>query len=177
MVELSHQPYTIKMTGDVIPSEVDLRHYIDLSWCNGVIFNAAVVEHGQRLLEYDAVLWDDKNVLFIEYKKTVKAYKSVNAKRINQVKSISQSVARRLGFANYQFIIVVRGMNEETERGSATVVGLSVLEAFKPKFETSKVELAYIERQIEKLERTGEKNEMLKELYKIREMMLQWEGM
>ena len=59
MVELSNQPYTIKMTGDVIPSEVELRHYIDLSWCNGVIFNAAVVEHGQRLLEYDAVLWDD----------------------------------------------------------------------------------------------------------------------
>ena len=177
MVELSNRPYTIKMTGDVIPSEAELRQYIDLSWCNGVIFNAAVVEHGQRLLEYDAVLWDDKNVLFIEYKKSVKAYKNLSAKRINQLNSISQTVARRLGFANYQFVIVVSGMNEENERGSVTVVGLPVLEAFKPKFETSKVELAYIERQIEKLERTGEKNETLQELYKIREMMIQWEGM
>jgi len=176
MVELSNQPYTIKMTGDVVPSEVDLRLYIDLTWCNGVIFNAAVVEHGQRLLEYDAVLWDDRNVLFVEYKKTVKAYRSVSAKRINQVKSVSQTVARRLGFVGYQYIIVVRGLNEETERGAAPVVGLSVLEAFRPSFETSKVELAYIERQIEKLESNNKNSETLRELRKIEDMMLQWEG-
>jgi hypothetical protein len=176
MVELSNQPFTIKMTGDVVPSEVDLRLYIDLSWCNGVIFNAAVVEHGQRLLEYDAVLWDDTNVLFVEYKKSVNAYKAMSAKRINQVKSISQTVARRLGFANYQYIIVVRGMTEESERGCVDIVGLSVLEAFHPKFETSKVELAYIERQMEKLERNNQKDETWQELKKIKDMMLQWEG-
>jgi len=176
MVELSNQPFTIKMTGDVIPAEVDLRLYINLTWCNGVIFNAVVVESGQRLLEYDAVLWDSKNVLFVEYKKTVKAYKSLSAKRINKVKSISQSVARKLGFANYQYIIVVRGLADETERGGVAVVGLSVLEAFHPVFEVSKVELAYIERRIEKMEGNGEKNQMLKELKKIRDMMQQREG-
>lgn len=176
MVELSNQPFTIKMIGNVIPSEVDLRLCLNLSWCNGVIFNAAVEDHGQILLEYDAVIWDEKNILFIEYKKSVKAYKNVLAKRIKQVKSVSQSVARKLGFANYQYIIVVKGITEETERGGVQVVGLSVLEAYRPKFETSMVELAYIERRIEKLKRNEEDNKTLEELEKIRDMILQWEG-
>ena len=176
MVELSNQPYTIKMTGEVVPSEIDLRRYIDLSWCNGVIFNAIVVQQGQTLLEYDAVLWDQSRVLFVEYKKTVNAYRNMSAKRINQVKSISQIVARRLGFPRYQYVIVVRGITDVIDHGGVTVVGLSVLEGFRPEFETSKVELAYIERQIVRLERDGKQRATLDELRKIRDMMLQWEG-
>jgi hypothetical protein len=95
-------------------------------------------------VEFDAILWNDEAMLFIEYKDSLSAYKNLQAKRAQQIKSTARNIARAFGFQKYSFIIVVKDIEQRIEKGTAAVIPLDELINHEPEFESTIEELDYV---------------------------------
>ena len=101
-MELKAEPYTLKLRPDVQRSELSLRSNLNLQWCGGVLFNVLAFKNMANKVEFDAVLWNNEAILFIEYKDSPSVYKNLEAKRAQQIKGISRNIARAFGFTKYR---------------------------------------------------------------------------
>ena len=144
MMELKAEPYTLKLRPDIQKSEYALRSNLNLKWCGGVLFNALAFKNMANKVEFDAILWNDEAMLFIEYKDSPIVYKNLEAKRAQQIKGIARNIARAFGFRKYNFIIVVNGIEQRTEKGTAAVIPLDELAGYTPEFESALEEFDYI---------------------------------
>jgi len=163
MVELRSDPYTLKTRPDVIDSEKEFRDNLNLTQVNGALFNVLALRNSSVLAEYDAVLWRDDRVCFIEYKDSRAAKKRMNAKRAQQISDISRNLARAFGFARYNFTIVAKNIDENVIKGGVNVISLDQLYGFEPEYSLTHVELDYLGTLIEKYSRTENPAELTKE--------------
>jgi len=87
------------------------------------------ITDGKNKGDYDALVWKNDFALFIEYKNSIKAYKGYKAHNAQQWKDVAKNIAKELGFAMYDAVIVVNGdeMIGEREKGGVRVVPLSEL--------------------------------------------------
>ena len=90
-MELRAEPYTLRMRPDIQESEQPLRENLNIKWCNGVLFNVLAFKNMANNVEYDAVLWNDEGILFIEYKNSMSMYKSMQGK-LAQQKKVTQKM-------------------------------------------------------------------------------------
>ncbi|MDJ1420922.1 MAG: hypothetical protein M5U10_03285 [Candidatus Methanoperedens sp.] len=164
MMKLKAEPYTLRLRPDVQKSEQALRRNLNLLWCSGVLFNVLAFKNMANKVEFDAVLWNDEAILFIEYKDSPSMYKNMEAKRAQQIKGYSRNIARAFGFQKYNFIIVVNGLEQRVEKGSAAVIPLNELINYVPGFESSLEELDYIDWLLSKYNRQENPVEFTKEL-------------
>lgn len=156
-------------------SEQSLRDKLNLEWCDGVLFNVIAKENTDKA-EYDVIQWNeqDKSILFIEYKNSVQAYKNLKAHEAQQNKDYARNIARAFCFLKYEFIIVVRGLelNSEKVKGKVNVISLDKLTNYLPEFESTLEELDYIDTLLEKYNRSenpvDNRETVLKELNKLR---------
>jgi len=128
MIELRSDPYVLKPRL-APPTESDFRVHLNIGWCRGVLFNVVALKNSVAIVEYDAILWSEDSVMFVEYKDSVAAYKSLSARRIQQMDSLAKNIARGLGYRRYCFVIVVKDLQEITSRGGVDVIPLYLLEA------------------------------------------------
>ncbi len=154
MIELRSDPYVLK-SRTVQETELDFRINLNLSWCRGVLFNVVALKNSVAIVEYDAILWTDEALMFIEYKDSVAAYKNLTTRRIQQIGSFAKNIAAGLGYRAYTFLVVVNGLTEETARGGAVVIPLFMLGSYEPTFSSAVTELELIEKLIEKYNRGG----------------------
>ncbi len=156
MVELRSEPYTLKTRPDVIDTEQEFRDNLNLAGVNGAHFNVVASKNSAVLAEYDAMLWRDDKVWFIEYKDSHAANKRMSAKKVQQISDISRNLARIFGFAEYNFTIVVKGIEELVLKGGAEteVVPLDDLSEYQPKYSSAYLELDNIDKLISKYTRT-----------------------
>ncbi|MFP4654368.1 MAG: hypothetical protein ACLFMM_01610 [Methanohalobium sp.] len=178
MVVFRSGAYTLKTRPDIIETEKEFRDNMDLSQVNGVLFNVLALKNSSVLAEYDAMMWKENQVWFVEYKDSVGAVKRMNAKRAQQVSDTSRNLARIFGFAEYNFTIVVNGLEEETIKGGATVLPLRELNGFEPEYYSAYVELDYINKLLEKYSRDDYQSEVsgekvLSDLNKLKNMIEQ----
>jgi hypothetical protein len=152
-MELRAEPYTLRMRPDIQESEQPLRSHLNIKWCSGVLFNVLAFKNMANNVEYDAVLWNDEEILFIEYKNSISMYKSMQGKNAQQKKSYAKNVARAFGFRNYNFIIVVNGLEERAEKGTSDVIPLEEMAGFVPKFDSTIEELDYVNKLLGKYDR------------------------
>ena len=152
-MELKAEPYTLRMRPDIQESERALRINLNLLWCGGVLFNVLAFKNMANKVEFDAVLWSNEAILFIEYKDSTSVYKNLEAKRAQQIKGITKNIARAFGFQKYNFIIVVNGLEQRAVKGTAAVIPLSELTSYVPEFESALEELDYINWLIGKYDR------------------------
>ncbi|MCW7077074.1 MAG: hypothetical protein OCU18_07310 [Candidatus Syntrophoarchaeum sp.] len=91
------------------------------------------IANGKPKKEYDAVVWDDTSVLFIEFKSPT-TYKTLKAKKAQSWEATAKNIAKELGFKKYGAIIVVRDENEkvaiERSKPGLNVIPLSELANF-----------------------------------------------
>ncbi|MCX9014915.1 MAG: hypothetical protein OIN89_09010 [Candidatus Methanoperedens sp.] len=80
-------------------------------------------------------------------------YKSMQGKNAQQKKSYAKNVARAFGFRNYNFIIVVNGLEERAEKGTSDVIPLEEMAGFVPKFDSTIEELDYVNKLLGKYDR------------------------
>ncbi|MGP8319640.1 MAG: hypothetical protein ACT6FD_02450 [Methanosarcinaceae archaeon] len=153
MVELRSEPYTLKTRPDVIDTEKEFRDKLNLAEVNGIFFNVLALKNSAVLAEYDAMLWREDKVWFIEYKDSHAANKRMSAKRVQQVSDISRNLARVFGFAQYNFTIVVKGIEEPVVKGGSNVVPLERLSNFQPEYSSTYIELDYTDKLISKYTR------------------------
>ena len=163
-MELRAEPYTLRMRPDIQESEQPLRSHLNIKWCNGVLFNVLAFKNMANNVEYDAVLWNDEEILFIEYKNSISMYKSMQGKTAQQKKSYARNVARAFGFRNYNFIIVVNGLEERAEKGTSDVIPLREIPGFVPQFESTIEELDYVNKLLGKYDREDNPIEPEREL-------------
>ena len=121
------------------------------------------------MVEYDALLWSDDSIMFVEYKDSVAAYKDLSSRRVQQMNSLAKNISRGLGYRNFTFIVVVKGLEEETNKGGVQVLPLFELGDYQPIFVSSVTELEYLNKLIAKYSREGEV-EFVKELDKLRKI-------
>lgn len=152
-MEFRAEPYTLRMRPDIQESEKALRSHLNLGWCSTVLFNVMAFKNMANKVEYDAVLWNNDSILFIEYKNSVGMYKNLAAKRAQQIKDYARNVARAFGFRKYNFIIAVNGLEQGTEKGTAKVLPLDELQSYTPEFESAIEELDYINKVLSKYEK------------------------
>src|SRR5512136_3507090 len=131
MIELTSDPYVLKPRATPI-TEADFRIHLNISWCRGVLFNVVALKNSVAIVEYDALLWSDDSVMFIEYKDSVAAYKSLSSRRVQQMNSFAKNIARGLRYKNFVFIVVVKGLEEGTNKGGVQVMPLYELGSFQP---------------------------------------------
>ncbi len=143
-MEFKAEPYILKLRPDVQRSELALRSNLNLKWCGGVLFNVNAFKNMANKVEFDAILWNDEAMLFIEYKDSLSAYKNLQAKRAQQIKSTTRNIARAFGFQKYSFIIVVKDIKHRIEKGTAAVIPLDELINHEPAFESTIEELDYV---------------------------------
>ncbi len=163
-MELKAEPYTLRLRPDVQKSELAMRSNLNLQWCGGVLFNVLAFKNMANKLEFDAILWNNEAVLFIEYKDSLSMYKNLEAKRAQQIKDYSKNIARAFGFRKYNFIIVVNGLEQRTEKGTADAIPLNELASYVPEFESALEELDYINWLLSKYDRQENQVEFTKEL-------------
>ena len=168
MIELSSEPYVLKPR-DTPLSEADFRLHLNISWCRGVLFNVVALKNAIAVVEYDALLWSDDSAMFVEYKDSVAAYKALSSRRVQQMNSLAKNISRGLGYRNFTFIVVVKGLDEETNKGGVQVLPLFELGNYQPIFVSSVTELEYLNKLIAKYSREGEV-EFVKELDKLRKI-------
>jgi len=178
MVELRSEPYTLKTRPDIIDTEKDFRNNLNLAEVNGMLFNVLAFKNSAILAEYDAILWREDKVWFIEYKDSHAANKRMSAKRVQQVSDMSRNLARIFGFAQYNFTIVVKGIKEPVVKGNSNVVPLEDLPDFQPEYSSTYIELDYIDKLITKYTRSEnpaepDRDMMITELNNLRSMMMQ----
>jgi hypothetical protein len=89
---------------------------------------------------------------------------NLKAKRAQQIKGIARNIARAFGFQKYNFIIVVNGIEQRTEKGTAVVIPLNELTNYTPEFESAIEELDYVDWLLSKYERKDNPVEFTKEL-------------
>jgi hypothetical protein len=165
-MEFKAEPYTLRLSPNSPETEKAFREKLNFSWCNAVLFNVEAIDNRAPIAEYDAILWNEKNkeILFIEYKNSISMYKSMQGKNAQQKKSYAKNVARAFGFRNYNFIIVVNGLEERAEKGTSDVIPLEEMAGFVPKFESTIEELDYVNKLLGKYDREDNPIEPEREL-------------
>ncbi len=166
MIELRSEPYVLRPR-PIQETETDFRVNLNIGWCRGVLFNVVALKNAVASVEYDAILWDDASLMFMEYKDSVAAYKSLSTRRIQQVSSLAKNIARGLGYKNYTFLVVVKDLTAPTTRGGATVIPLYLLGSYEPVFGSTIEELDFLDNLIGKYSRSGN-GETTKELEKLK---------
>lgn len=169
MIELTSDPYVLKPRTTAL-TEADFRLHLNISWCRGVLFNVVALRNSIAIVEYDAILWSEDSVMFIEYKDSVAAYKNLSSRRIQQMSSFAKNIARGLGYKNYTFVVVVKGLEESTNKGGVEVMPLFNLGNYQPAFSSTITELEYVNKMIAKFSRDGQED-MVKELEKLRKIL------
>ncbi len=168
MIELSSDPYVLKPRNTPL-TEADFRLHLNISWCRGVLFNVVAMKNSIAVVEYDALLWSDDSVMFVEYKDSVAAYKDLSSRRVQQMNSFAKNIARGLGYKNFTFIVVVKGLEEGTNKGGVQVMPLYELGSFQPIFASSITEMEYLNKMIGKYTREG-KEDVVLELEKLKKI-------
>ncbi len=168
MIELSSDPYVLKPRNTPL-TEADFRLHLNISWCRGVLFNVVAMKNSIAVVEYDALLWSDDSVMFVEYKDSAAAYKDLSSRRVQQMNSFAKNISRGLGYRNFTFIIVVKGLEEGTNKGGVEVLPLVELGSYQPIFVSSITELEYLNKMIAKYTREG-KEEFALELEKLKKI-------
>jgi hypothetical protein len=168
MIELSSDPYVLKPRNTPL-TEADFRLHLNISWCRGVLFNVVAMKNSIAVVEYDALLWSDDSIMFVEYKDSVAAYKDLSSRRVQQMNSFAKNIARGLGYKNFTFIVVVKGLEEGTNKGGVQVMPLFELGSFQPIFASSITEMEYLNKMIAKYVREGKKDVVL-ELEKLKKI-------
>ena len=92
MIELRSDPYVLKSRA-IQDTEQDFRLNLNLSWCRGVLFNVVALKNSAAIVEYDAILWTEDSLMFMEYKDSVAAYKNLSTRRIQQMSSFAKNIA------------------------------------------------------------------------------------
>ena len=168
MIELSSDPYVLKPRNTPL-TEADFRLHLNISWCRGVLFNVVAMKNSIAVVEYDALLWSDESVMFVEYKDSVAAYKDLSSRRVQQMNSFAKNIARGLGYKNFTFIVVVKGLEEGTNKGGVQVMPLFELGSYQPIFVSSITEMEYLNKMIAKYTREG-KDDVVGELEKLKKI-------
>ena len=166
MIELTSDPFVLKPRTAPL-TEADFRLHLNINWCRGVLFNVVALKNSVAMVEYDAILWSDDSVMFIEYKDSVGAYKSLSSRRVQQMNSFAKNIARGLGYKNFIFVVVVKGLEDATEKGGVEVMPLFALGNYEPRFASTITELEYLNKMIGKYQRDG-KEDVAKELGKLK---------
>ena len=166
MIELSSDPYVLKPRNTPL-TEADFRLHLNISWCRGVLFNVVAQRNGKAIVEYDAILWSDDSVMFVEYKDSPAAYKGLSSRRTQQMGSFAKNIARGLGYRKYAFVVVVKGIEETTAKGGCTVIPLHLLGCYEPIFQSTITELDYMEKMKARFAREG-RDDVVAELEKLR---------
>lgn len=169
MIELRSDPYVLKPRTSQI-TEIDFRLHLNINWCRGVLFNVVALKNSIAIVEYDALLWSEDSLMFIEYKDSVAAYKNLSTRRIQQMGGLARNIARGLGYRNYAFIVVVKDLDAALVRGAAPVIPLYQLGSYVPAFNTTISELDYLDNLIGKYDRNGE-GEIAQELEKLKNII------
>lgn len=168
MIELSSDPYVLKPRNTPL-TEADFRLHLNINWCRGVLFNVVALKNAIAVVEYDALLWSDESIMFVEYKDSVSAYKDLSSRRVQQMNSFAKNISRGLGYKNFSFIVVVKGLEEGTNKGGVEVLPLFELGSYQPIFVSSINELEYLNKMIAKYTREG-KDDFVKELDKLKKI-------
>ena len=168
MIELSSDPYVLKPRNTPL-TEADFRLHLNISWCRGVLFNVVALKNSIAVVEYDALLWSDDSVMFVEYKDSVAAYKDLSSRRVQQMNSYAKNIARGLGYKNFTFIVVVKGLGEPMNKGGVEVLPLYALGSYQPVFASTIAELEYLNKIIAKYTREG-KEDVVAELQKLKKI-------
>ena len=168
MIELSSDPYVLKPRNSPM-TEADFRLHLNISWCRGVLFNVVALKNAIAVVEYDALLWSDDSIMFVEYKDSVSAYKALSSRRVQQMNSFAKNIARGLGYKNFTFIVVAKGLEEGTSKGGVEVLPLFELGSYQPIFVSSITEIEYLNKMMAKYTREG-KEEFVQELDKLKKI-------
>jgi hypothetical protein len=168
MIELSSDPYVLKPRNAPM-TEADFRLHLNISWCRGVLFNVVALKNAIAVVEYDALLWSDDSIMFVEYKDSVSAYKALSSRRVQQMNSFAKNIARGLGYKNFTFIVVAKGLEEGTSKGGVEVLPLFELGSYQPIFVSSITEIEYLNKIMAKYTREG-KEEFVQELDKLKKI-------
>jgi hypothetical protein len=168
MIELTSDPYVLKPRATPI-TEADFRLHLNISWCRGVLFNVVALKNSIAIVEYDALLWSDDSIMFVEYKDSVTAYKSLSSRRVQQMNAFAKNIARGLGYKNFTFIVVVKGLEESTNKGGVEVIPLYALGNYHPVFYSSIAEMEYLNKLMAKYIREG-REDVVKELDKLKKI-------
>jgi hypothetical protein len=135
-----------------------------------VLFNVVALKNSVAIVEYDALLWSDDSVMFVEYKDSAAAYKDLSSRRVQQMNSFAKNIARGLGYKNYVFLVVVKGLEEATNKGGVEVLPLYALGSYQPSFSSTIAELDYLNKVMAKFSREG-REDVVKELEKLRKIL------
>lgn len=168
MIELSSDPYVLKPRNTPL-TEADFRLHLNISWCRGVLFNVVALKNSIAVVEYDALLWSDDSIMFVEYKDSAAAYKDLSSRKVQQMNSFAKNIARGLGYRNFVFVVVVKGLDEGTNKGGVEVLPLFELGCFQPIFVSSITELEYLNKMIAKYTRLG-MEDFVRELEKLKKI-------
>jgi hypothetical protein len=168
MIELSSDPFVLKPRNTPL-TEADFRLHLNISWCRGVLFNVVALKNSIAVVEYDALLWSDDSIMFVEYKDSAAAYKSLSSRRVQQMNSLAKNIARGLGYKNFTFIVVVKGLEEMATKGGVEVLPLFSLGNYEPKFASSITEMEYLQKLMAKYTREG-KEDVVAELDKLKKI-------
>ncbi|MCJ7445801.1 MAG: hypothetical protein MUO26_14990 [Methanotrichaceae archaeon] len=168
MIELTSDPYILKPRATPT-TEADFRIHLNIGWCRGVLFNVVALKNSIAIVEYDALLWSDEAMMFLEYKDSVAAYKDLSSRRVQQMNSYAKNIARGLGYKKYTFIVVVKALDEAATKGGVEVLPLVSLGNYQPKFSSTITELDYLDKVIAKFTREN-KDDVVNELEKLRKI-------
>lgn len=168
MIELSSDPFVLKPRNTPL-SEADFRLHLNISWCRGVLFNVVAMKNSIAVVEYDALLWSDDSIMFIEYKDSPAAYKDLSSRRVQQMNSLAKNIARGLGYNKFNFIVVVKGLDQATSKGGVEVMPLVELGSYQPNFVSAITELEYLNKMIARYSREG-KEEFVSDLEKLKKI-------
>ncbi|MDM7940465.1 MAG: hypothetical protein QUS07_09000 [Methanothrix sp.] len=169
MIELSSEPYVLKPRNTPL-TEADFRLHLNISWCRGVLFNVVALKNSIAVVEYDALLWSDDSIMFVEYKDSISAYKDLSSRKVQQMNSFAKNIARGLGYKKFTFIVVVKGLEEGTTKGGVEVLPLVELGSYQPVFVSSITEMEYLNKMIAKYTRQG-KEDVIAELEKLKKIL------
>ncbi|HOT07746.1 MAG: hypothetical protein A4E45_00660 [Methanosaeta sp. PtaB.Bin039] len=169
MIELRSDPYVLKPR--VSPdTETDFRIHLNIGWCRGVLFNVVALKNSIAMVEYDAILWSEDSVMFVEYKDSVAAYKNLSSRRIQQMAGLAKNIGRGLGYRKYNFLVVVKDLEEKTCKGGVEVLPLYLLGSYEPVFVSTITELDFLTKLQAKYSREG-KLDAVKELETLRKII------
>ncbi len=178
MMELKGGPYCLKVRPDIVGSEEQFRERLNLSNVNGVLFNAGLtINNSSQKIEFDAVLWKDRNICFMEYKDSLSAHKRMKAKRVQQVSDKSRDIARAFGFLKYDFVVVVNGEPSIDQKSGVKVISLEDLPYFEPEYKCAYKEMDNLDSLLSKYSRdqnpvNPEKDKIVSELKNLRKMVI-----